>query len=185
MIKKDVKNMSINYNAKMGLDAICNLHKVNPDGGGYAMLGFTFHSADSDDAIKMLKEIDAFLVGANELGWTEFRPEPSGTSAAKMAAASNDKIPNEPERVPIDDRSEHYLLDVFNDYYDGELSRLPAWETWISDSRRLSTLGRQAYAGELNLHEHAGEIEQLLRTYEQLGRELDARIVISCADPGQ
>lgn len=100
-IKKEVKNMSINYNAKMGVDAICNIHRPSPK-GGYAMLGFTFHTDDPDGALKLLDDVLVFLVGANQKGWSEFRPEVTGTTEQVMA---NDTVSDGPEitRTPIDD----------------------------------------------------------------------------------
>ncbi len=79
-----------------------------------------------------------------------------------------------PERQPQEDRSRHYLLDVFNEYYGERLTSLSHWSEWEDDVAWLSRLGRQAYAGEINLHEYAGSIEELLNCYQQLGQDWES-----------
>lgn len=74
-----------------------------------------------------------------------------------------------------EDRSPHYLLDEFNRANNGRLDKLPAWREWTELVRELSSLGRQAFNGEVNLHEHAAEIERLAIVYDQLRSQAAVR----------
>ncbi len=67
-----------------------------------------------------------------------------------------------------EDRSSYYLIDQFNQANNGRLDKLPAWREWTELVRELSSLARQAFNGEINLHEHAAEIERLAIVYDQL-----------------
>jgi hypothetical protein len=71
----------------------------------------------------------------------------------------------------VQDRSEHYLINEFNAYYGNELGKLSAWPQWLSTVLELSKLGSDAFAGEINLHEHTKLMIQLEQAYLNLKKE--------------
>ena len=71
----------------------------------------------------------------------------------------------------VEDRSEHYLVNEFNMYYDNKLNKLSAWPRWVSTVRELSKLGSAAFNGEINLHEHTNLMIQLEQAYLELKKE--------------
>ncbi len=73
-----------------------------------------------------------------------------------------------------EDRSVHYLVEEFNRAYGGRLQSLPAWSRWAPLVRELGPLSMRAFAGDLNLHEHAVEIAQAADAYEALRQQAAA-----------
>jgi len=68
----------------------------------------------------------------------------------------------------IEDRSEFYLIQAFNSYYDNKLASLPSWSEWVSLISKLSKLGASAFEGKLNLHQYVDLMENLLKIYEEV-----------------
>ncbi len=81
----------------------------------------------------------------------------------------------------VENRSNHYLIEEFNEFYDGRLGKLPSWSEWEATIRQLSALGASAFAGETNLHQHAKLVERVWRVYEKLRREGSEQGLISSA----
>jgi len=69
---------------------------------------------------------------------------------------------------PVEDRTRHYVVDAFDAFYRGRLHDLPAWREWVRDVERLSPLAAGAFAGDVNLHQHADLIETVARDYDRL-----------------
>lgn len=76
---------------------------------------------------------------------------------------------------PIEIRSKYYLIDGFNSFYKNKLTKLPSWREWDREIESISVLGKGAFAGETNLHEHQKEIEEVWQTYEKLKQEGQAK----------
>ncbi|HEY7377635.1 MAG TPA: transglutaminase family protein [Steroidobacteraceae bacterium] len=74
---------------------------------------------------------------------------------------------------PAIDRSQHYLIDAFGSSAGGRIRKLPSWPEWVNGIREFAPVAAQAFAGKLNMHEHAELIERLERIYGQLQREYD------------
>ncbi len=70
-----------------------------------------------------------------------------------------------------EDRSAYYLIDQFDRAYRGRLESLPAWAQWCSLVRELGALSMRAFAGEVNLHEHAATIARAGDTYDTLRQQ--------------
>lgn len=68
----------------------------------------------------------------------------------------------------IEDRSDYYLIQEFNRYYDGKLEASPDWKEWVSLIEKLSKLGASAFDGEVNLHNHTDLMERLHQVYMAL-----------------
>ncbi len=77
--------------------------------------------------------------------------------------------------TPAQNRSDFYLIDAFNNAYDGRLATLPAWADWVADVRELSALAAGAFEGKVNLHESSDKIAHLAKTYDALRRQAAAR----------
>jgi hypothetical protein len=67
-----------------------------------------------------------------------------------------------------EERSEHYLIDEFNRFYNGKLESLPAWPEWVSLVHKLSRSGALALAGEANLHQKEKSIVRFSLVYDEL-----------------
>lgn len=72
---------------------------------------------------------------------------------------------------PSEIRSSFYLIEGFNSFYKKKLTKLDAWKEWNEKVARFADTGRGAFAGEVNLHEHGKEIEEIWQTYEKLKQE--------------
>ncbi len=70
-----------------------------------------------------------------------------------------------------EDRSAYYLIDQFDGAYGGRLKSLPAWTRWCTLVRELGPLSMRAFAGQVNLHEHAATMVQAADTYEALRQQ--------------
>ncbi|WP_205504010.1 transglutaminase-like domain-containing protein [Rufibacter psychrotolerans] len=68
----------------------------------------------------------------------------------------------------LEDRTQHYLVQAFNQYYGQRLQTLPEWETWQSSLASLGPKCYQAFAGKTNLHQYGQEIAQLGQVYQKL-----------------
>jgi hypothetical protein len=72
------------------------------------------------------------------------------------------------------DRTVHYLIVELDRLYGGKASKLPSWPKWERAVRGLAPLVRQAFDGQVNLHEHAALIDEVAIIYESLRREAAA-----------
>ncbi len=78
----------------------------------------------------------------------------------------------------VENRSQHYLIDEFDLFYQTKAATLQSWPQWQSLITQLSALGASAFAGEVNLHEHGQRIEELAQVYEKLkGEALERKLV--------
>jgi hypothetical protein len=68
-------------------------------------------------------------------------------------------------------RSQFYLIDGFNSFYKKKLTKLKSWQEWNEKVTKFAETGRSAFAGEVNLHEKANEIEEIWNAYEELKKE--------------
>lgn len=75
------------------------------------------------------------------------------------------------DRVLHEDRTGHYLVDKFNDHFDGKLAQLPAWSDWRSRVCELGELGALAFDGRHDLHAERERMAVLLNTCEKLRME--------------
>lgn len=65
-------------------------------------------------------------------------------------------------------RTQHYLVDAFDAMYGGKLHGTDAWNDWVRLLDQLDDEVAGAFAGRLNLHQYAAEIDALAETYEKL-----------------
>jgi Transglutaminase-like superfamily len=65
-------------------------------------------------------------------------------------------------------RTQHYLVDEFDRFYEGKLHKDPSWSQWIKSLDLLDDKVAGAFAGKVNLHEYESEIDLVAATYEQL-----------------
>jgi hypothetical protein len=70
-----------------------------------------------------------------------------------------------------EERSSYYLVEAFDRAYGGRLRALPSWSRWVEAVRQLAPLSSGAFAGEVNLHEHAATIAQAADAYDRLRHE--------------
>ncbi len=71
----------------------------------------------------------------------------------------------------VEDRSEYYLIDGFNNFYGQKLEKTAFWQEWVFLIGKLSAFGSSAFAGEVNLHNHTDLMERLLQVYDRLKNE--------------
>ena len=76
--------------------------------------------------------------------------------------------------APEESRTSHYLIDSFNELYDGKLKNLPAWNDWVLAVNSLTAVSMHAFLGKENLHTHQQEINKLALVYDQLKRSYAA-----------
>ncbi|BFG69504.1 hypothetical protein KACHI17_03850 [Sediminibacterium sp. KACHI17] len=69
------------------------------------------------------------------------------------------------------DRSRHYLIEAFNQLYQGKLTDLPSWKSWTAQIKQLSPHVKAAFEGKENLHLREKDIAKLVKTYQDLKRE--------------
>ncbi len=77
-------------------------------------------------------------------------------------------------RAPVEDRSVHYLVEQFDRYYGGRLSRLPAWPEWVAAVQELSAAALEAFRGTRNLHRMEPRIVAVEQIYRRLERQAAA-----------
>jgi hypothetical protein len=73
-------------------------------------------------------------------------------------------------------RTQHYLVQEFDAFYDGKLHANPAWQQWTAMLNQLDDKVEQAFAGQLNLHDYEAQIDALASTYEQLRASFQGNI---------
>jgi hypothetical protein len=76
--------------------------------------------------------------------------------------------------APEESRTSYYLIESFNELYDGKLKTLPAWKDWVLAVNSLTTVTMQAFLGKENLHTHQQEISKLALAYDQLKKSYAA-----------
>lgn len=65
-------------------------------------------------------------------------------------------------------RSEHYLVDEFNSFYDGKLTNKKNWGTYMSYSKEVSKYCLSAFEGKTNLHEKEEKLFEVYKNYESI-----------------
>jgi hypothetical protein len=76
--------------------------------------------------------------------------------------------------APEESRTSYYLIESFNELYDGKLKTLPAWKDWVLAVNSLTSVSMQAFLGKENLHTHQQEISKLAFAYDQLKKSYAA-----------
>ncbi|MEP7374064.1 MAG: transglutaminase-like domain-containing protein [Chitinophagaceae bacterium] len=72
------------------------------------------------------------------------------------------------KNVIAESRSSYYLVDKFNELYDGKLSALPEWKEWTSAVNILTLPAESAFMGRENLHSYQDKISHLAEVYQRL-----------------
>jgi len=67
--------------------------------------------------------------------------------------------------------TDHYLIDEFNELYNNELSKLSAWNSWVTLIKKLNEPARLAFEGKVNLHSYSTKISEIATTYQLLKKE--------------
>jgi hypothetical protein len=111
---------------------------------------------------------------AARLGLNDRRP-PAVAAAAPIVADMLVPIAVVLAGQRAEARSEAYLVKGFDAAYGGRLSTLPAWPAWVEQVRAFAPLACGAFAGTVNLHEHAAAIDGLGATYRALQRQAAGR----------
>lgn len=76
--------------------------------------------------------------------------------------------------VPLEARSDAYLVTAFDRVYDGRLHDLPAWPTWIAQVECVTPLAMGAFAGKENLHHHNDVFARCTDAYTALAEQARA-----------
>jgi hypothetical protein len=77
-----------------------------------------------------------------------------------------------------ENRTEHYLIEGFNNAYSGKLSRLTSWPAWVSAIKKVSPEGEGAFRQQVNLHQHDSDVTAVWDAYQRLREEaVSAKIV--------
>jgi hypothetical protein len=80
------------------------------------------------------------------------------------------------KRKVLENRSQYYLIDEFNAFYNQRLESLNSWPEWIAVINELSKLGISAFAGEINLHKHTDLMERFSKVYAKIKNEYIASV---------
>lgn len=81
-------------------------------------------------------------------------------------------VVNKDNKTQMDEnRTLYYMTTKFDALYNHQLSKLPSWDKWIKGLQALSAAGKEAFAGNLNLHDYNDQISQLADTYQHLKQE--------------
>lgn len=75
----------------------------------------------------------------------------------------------------LESRTEHYLVNTFNEIYDNKLYQLPSWEVWVDNLKMMDEKCLLAFQGKENLHNYETQIESLLKSYQSLHMEYNRR----------
>jgi hypothetical protein len=73
--------------------------------------------------------------------------------------------------VPLEERSQAYLVTAFDRVYGGRLHDLPAWPTWIAQVEYVTPLAMGAFAGAMNLHDHNDLFARCTEAYAALAEQ--------------
>lgn len=65
-------------------------------------------------------------------------------------------------------RTEYYVVESFNDFYQGQLAKQKEWKSWVEGVKRLEQPAREAFQGKADLHKHTQDIAELNRIYDEL-----------------
>ena len=84
----------------------------------------------------------------------------SGKIPLFIAIVSNDEI--------IEIRSEEYMIDNFNNFYDNRLKNLSSWKKWTSAIDKLSDIAPLVFDGKLNFHTRLPLIREVITAYNKL-----------------
>jgi hypothetical protein len=70
-----------------------------------------------------------------------------------------------------EDRTNYYLVQAFNSFYNDRLNTLDGWKTWEEKIAQLNPFIQSAFEGKNNLHEQQDMIAQIGENYMQLRKE--------------
>lgn len=68
--------------------------------------------------------------------------------------------------------SNFYLIDQFDTFYNGKLSKTIVWEEWKLVINKLTEVGIETYSGHSNLHKYQNEIKRFNNLYLKLKQEI-------------
>jgi len=71
----------------------------------------------------------------------------------------------------LESRTQHYVVDGFDEIYDHKLQILSSWSEWKTLVKFMDTKTREAFMGETNLHLYGKELSNLTQIYAQLKTE--------------
>lgn len=71
-----------------------------------------------------------------------------------------------------------YLIDQFDKFYNGMLSRATVWEDWKSLINKLTNVGIATYSKQGNLHKHQDDIKSVYNLYLRLKEEVLTKVDI-------
>ncbi|MEZ4573197.1 MAG: transglutaminase-like domain-containing protein [Thermomicrobiales bacterium] len=115
---------------------------------------------------------DATLAVVGVAGWIEARLgfEPRPPDAEEMLVPFCIVV-RDLDRVLHENRTGHYLIDLFNQHYGGGLEGLAAWGSWTEQALELGELGARTFRNEYDLHGEIQRIERFLETYRELAEQ--------------
>jgi len=105
---------------------------------------------------------------ATRLGFTERKNESIIASLDMIVPFTVIVIEDNVNRKPVMDRTNYYLNDQFDQYYENHLSKLPQWVEWIESKNQLTPLVIKSFQGEVNLHNYNHEIANVEQAYQIL-----------------
>lgn len=79
------------------------------------------------------------------------------------------------KNIPAENRSAYYLIDKFNELYEGRLSVLPEWPAWIAAVNGLTEPAKNAFMGKENLHTYQQQISKLADIYSEMKKTYAAK----------
>ncbi|MDB5231999.1 MAG: hypothetical protein JWN76_2804 [Chitinophagaceae bacterium] len=114
------------------------------------------------------------LIGLNE--WLKSRVGFSERPMNKILPTKDMLVPffiaavDDSNRI-VETRSNYYLVKSFNDVYNKNLSRLPAWSGWRKLIEAAEPGATGALKGKVNLHDQNKLIKEIMDSYETLKTE--------------
>lgn len=74
----------------------------------------------------------------------------------------------QPDGTILENRTQHYLLEAFDQVHAHVLSACPAWSEWKSGILDLNPMCQQAFEGRVNLHDFSDKIKKVLEDYQSI-----------------
>lgn len=72
--------------------------------------------------------------------------------------------------APAESRTKHYLIEKFDAFYKGRLSKLSVWNDWVNAVNALTEPCKNAFLGKENLHVYQDKIAAVAELYLELKR---------------
>jgi Transglutaminase-like superfamily len=70
--------------------------------------------------------------------------------------------------LPDESRTKYYLIDKFDAFYKGRLSKLPVWNDWVNAVNALTEPCKNAFLGKENLHLYQDKVSTVAEAYKEL-----------------